>query len=259
MPQTISTTEPFIFPGQAGAPGCLLIHGFTSTPKEMRWMGEYLNGQGFNILGLRVAGHATCSADLARTRLEDWLTSMEDGYHLLRGLTDTVFLIGLSMGGNLSLAMSTRLDVAGVVAMSTPYPRRRDALLRFASPLSLVRRSLPKAQGGRGSGGWFGDAWKQHIAYPDYPFRSICEISRLLVLMRTTLPRVNVPVLLIQSKDDHPVIRAGMPKIHARICSLQKQMLWVEGSGHTLTEEPQRQKVFQAAADFMWTVMQTRV
>ena len=252
MPQIIPTAEPFLFPGRPGNPGCLMIHGFTSSPKEMRWMGEYLNRQGFSALGLRVAGHATDPADLARTRLADWLASVEDGYHLLRGLTDTVFLIGLSMGSGLALVMSTRLDVRGVVAMSTPYPRRRDTLLRFAGPLSLIRPSLPKAEGGRGSGGWFGEAWKQHVAYPDYPLRSVCEMSRLMVLMRDCLPRVKVPVLLIQSRDDHPVLRDSMEKIHARLGGPGKEMLWIAGSGHTMTEEPQREQVFQSATEFIW-------
>ena len=30
-----------------------------------------------------------------------------------------------------------------------------------------------------------------------------------------------------------------------------KQMLWVEGGGHVITEEPTREMVFKAAADFI--------
>jgi esterase/lipase len=36
-------------------------------------------------------------------------------------------------------------------------------------------------------------------------------------------------------------------------------MLWIKGSGHTITEEPPREKVFQAAAQFIWNVSQARV
>ena len=256
MPKILPTAEPFLFPGRSGVPGCLLIHGFTSTPKEMRWMGEYLNHQGFSALGLRLAGHATCPEDLIRTRVPDWLACVEDGYHLLRGLTEPIFLVGLSIGGALSLLASTRLEVAGVVAMSTPYPRRRDALIRFASPLSLVWRSLPKSEGRQGSGGWFGDSWKVHVAYSTYPFRAVCEVAHLMELMRRALPLVKVPVLLIQSRDDHPVIRDSMAKIYADLGTRNKSMLWIEGSGHTLTEEPQREKVFRAATDFILKVTQ---
>src|SRR6266545_2885177 len=55
MPQIIPTAEPFLLPGNKT--GCLLIHGFTGTPKEMRWMGEYLNREhGFTWLDARPEG-----------------------------------------------------------------------------------------------------------------------------------------------------------------------------------------------------------
>ncbi len=69
-PRLIPTAEPFVFPG--GPVGCLLVHGFTGTPKEMRWLGEYLAGQGHTVLGVRLAGHATQPEDMIRARWWDW-------------------------------------------------------------------------------------------------------------------------------------------------------------------------------------------
>ena len=114
MLQTIPTAEPFFFPGNRTE--VLLIHAYTSAPKEMRGMGETLNRQGYTVLGMRLAGHATRPEDMIRSRYADWMASVEDGNHLLRGSTDKVFLLGLSMGGLLSLTMASRLDVCGVVA-----------------------------------------------------------------------------------------------------------------------------------------------
>ena len=147
-------------------------------------MGEYLNRQGFSALGVRVAGHATCLADLAHSAPGRWLACVEDGFHLLSGLTDVIFLIGLSHGGQPYPSVIHLAGCVGVVAMSTPFPRRRDMLFRFASPLSLVLPVLPKPEGRRGSGGWFGDAWKEHVSYPVYPLRSVCEMSWLLARYR---------------------------------------------------------------------------
>jgi carboxylesterase len=124
MLQIIPTAEPFFFPApktSSNSVGCLLVHGFTGTPKEMRGMGEYLARQGYSVLGIRLTGHATQPDDMRRSRCADWTVSVEDGYQLLRGVADNIYLVGLSMGGVLSLLMSTRLDVKGVVAMSTPY------------------------------------------------------------------------------------------------------------------------------------------
>src|SRR5512134_2216381 len=120
MSQIIPTAEPFFFLGDSSKPACLLIHGFTGAPKEMRWMGDYLHQRGYTCLGVRLAGHATDPEDMVRARWTDWTASVEDGYQLLRGVTENIVLAGLSMGGVLALLMSTRLNVRGVVTMSAP-------------------------------------------------------------------------------------------------------------------------------------------
>ena len=42
-----------------------------------------------------------------------------------------------------------------------------------------------------------------------------------------------------------------MQQIYNRLGTSDKQMLWVEGGGHVITEEPTRETVFKAAADFV--------
>ena len=41
--------EPFLY--EAEGPGCLLLHGFTSAPEEMRWLGDDLAQRGYTVLG----------------------------------------------------------------------------------------------------------------------------------------------------------------------------------------------------------------
>lgn len=260
MSQIIPTAEPFFFPASLqdarGRTGCLLIHGFTGTPKEMRWMGEYLAGQGLAALGVRLTGHATRPEDMIRSRYTDWLASVEDGYHLLRGVADRIFLLGLSMGGVLSLLMSTRLAVAGVVAMSTPYRLPDHPLRPFAKILAPFIPYLDKnPRGTPPDAGWFDkDAWREHVSYPRNPVRSGVELALLMEQMRAALPQVRVPVLLIHSRDDNYVPRDSMDCIYRDLGTANKRMLWVEGAGHVITREPVREQVFRAAADFIRSV-----
>ncbi len=107
-------------------------------------MGEYLHRQGYTCLGVRLAGHATQPEDMIRSRWTDWTASVEDGYNLLCGLTDDIFLVGLSMGGILSLLMSTRLKVRGVIAMSTPSRLPTDYPIWFLEFLSQFIKYQPK-------------------------------------------------------------------------------------------------------------------
>lgn len=252
MNQIIPTAEPFLFLGEPGKPACLLIHGFTGTPKEMRWMGEFLNQQGYTCLGVRLTGHATQPEDMIRSTWTDWTASVEDGYHLLRGLTDNIFLVGLSMGGILSLLMSTRLDVRGVVAMSTPYKLPDDPRLRHIDWLSKIVSYMPKSDVVPGAGWFDKEAWKDHVSYPQNPVRSIGELNKLLGEMRSALPQLNVPVLLIHSKDDGYVLPENIELIYSGLLNASdKTKLYVTGSGHVVPRDAARQQAFQYALEFI--------
>ena len=255
MSRIIPTTEPFLLPGDSSKPACLLIHGFTGTPKEMRWMGDYLNQQGYTCLGVRLAGHATRPADMIRSRWTDWTASVEDGYNLLCGLTEDIFLVGLSMGGILSLLMSTRLKVRGVIAMSTPSRLPTDYpiwLLRF---ISLFIKYRPKTNEPPGSG-WFDKAaYREHIAYSQNPVRAAAELKKLTLKLHAALPKVIVPVLLMHSKDERYVLPDNMERIYAGLVNARdKTKLYITGSGHVLPRDASREQVFEAAVEFIQRV-----
>jgi carboxylesterase len=252
MPQIIPTAEPFFFLGDASKPACLLIHGFTGTPKEMRWMGEFLNRKGYTCLGIRLAGHATDPEDMIRSRWTDWVASVEDGYQLLRGVTPDIFLVGLSMGGVLSLLMSTRLRVKGVVAMSTPARLPTDYPIWFLELISHVVRYRPKSKEAPGSG-WFDKAaYKEHVAYPQNPVRSTAELKKLILAMQAALPKVTVPVLLMHSKDEKYILPEDAEEIYADLVnSADKTKLYITGSGHVISRDASREQVFQSALAFI--------
>jgi len=255
MSQITPTAEPFFFLGDHSKPACLLIHGFTGTPKEMRWMGEYLNQQRLTCLGVRLAGHATTPEDMIASHWTDWTASVEDAYSLLKNLTDNIYLVGLSMGGILSLLISTRLQVRGVVAMSTPYKLRDDPRLRYIKLISRVIPFLPKSKEPPGSGWFDKDAWKDHVAYPQNPVRSIGELDILLGEMRAVLPQVDVPVLLIHSRDDKYVAPESMEYIYADLeKTSDKTKLYITGSGHVVTRDAARRQVFELALEFIQRV-----
>jgi carboxylesterase len=255
MSQIIATTEPFLLPGDRSKPACLLIHGFTGAPKEMRWMGEYLNEKGHTCLGIRLTGHATNPEDMIRSRYADWMASVEDGYHFLRGLTSDIFLVGLSMGGVLSLLMSTRLNVKGVVAMSTPFQLAQDPRLKYIEWYGKFVRYVPKRHEGPDTGWFDKEAWREHISYPKNPVRSVSELNKLLGEMRATLPQVRVPVLLIHSRDDRYVLPGNMELIYDGLKNTSyKTKVYITGSGHVVTRDAARRQVFETVLEFIQRV-----
>lgn len=259
--QYIPTTEPFFFPG--GKTGCLLVHGFTGTPKEMRPLGEYLAAQGHTVLGVRLFGHSTQAEDMMRARWWDWLMSVEDGWQVLSGQTDRIFVIGLSMGGALSLLLSTRHSPAGVVTMDTPiclpvnHPilhslqglpvGTRAGLLRAVSKVLPYQHKPPRPHPLSG-------LMLDHISYAHNPTRAISELTILLDEVRRALPSIQAPALLIHSRGDNNVPCENMLKIHAAIGSQDKQMVWLEKSGHVVTRDDEHDLVFQSVGAFIQRV-----
>ncbi|HKJ26077.1 MAG TPA: alpha/beta fold hydrolase [Anaerolineales bacterium] len=247
--QIIPSAEPFFFPG--GPTGCLLIHGFTGTPLEMRDLGEYLNQQGHTVLGVRLAGHATQINDMIRTRYTDWLVSVEDGYHLLKSHTERIFAIGLSMGGVLAMTEAARLPLAGVVAMSTPYQmpvewvRKAPWLLPLLSPFSKMQTKSRDRT-------WYNPAIKgKHISYEQNPTRQAYELYKLLNIMRDSLPNIDVPALVIHSRDDEYVLSENAEPLFDAIGSQEKELVWVDKTCHVVTRDGDVMRVFEPIKAFI--------
>lgn len=215
-------------------------------------MGEYLHQQGYTCLGIRLAGHATQPEAMVRSRWTDWAASVEDGYHLLYSMTANIFFVGLSMGGILSLYMAAQLHVKGVVAMSTPSRLPTDYPIWLLKLVSLVMRYRVKSSGPPGSS-WFDKAaYQDHIAYGKNPVRSTAELKKLILEMQVALPKINVPVLLMHSRDEKYILPENMESIYAGLVNApERTKLYISGSGHVLPRDASREQVFQAALEFI--------
>ncbi len=253
-PAILPGGAPFYFPG--GRIGCLLIHGFTGTPKEMLWLGEQLAAQGHSVLGLRLFGHATRPQDLFRARWQDWVADVDAGFHILHAACDRIVVMGLSMGGMLALMAGARLPVAGIVAMSTPYRLRQERFSRlrpFMPAFSLVVPFI-----GKGKPDWRDTAAaRDHLDYPAYPLRAVAQLFDLLDEMRRCLPSIRAPVLLVNSRLDETVTPDQAEAIATRLGTASVERLMIDGSGHVVTRDAAREQVFQAAAAFVLRVTAT--
>ena len=76
-------TAPFELPGERGA--CLLIHGFTGTPWDVRPLGEALSRAGIAVHGVRLPGHGTTPAAMLDARAPDWLLACDEALARLAG------------------------------------------------------------------------------------------------------------------------------------------------------------------------------
>jgi len=244
MSNVMPGAEPFSYDG--GSIGCLLLHGFTGTPQEMRPLGQFLKDCGFAVRGVLLAGHGTRVEDLNATHWRDWYHSAYEGWLALQASGKRVFVVGQSLGGALALHLAAHAPLAGAVALSAPLVT--DAKLLWLA--RIVKYLRPYRQKGPSN---IHDpvALAERVRYECTPNRSNEQAVLFFRHLYEDLPEVHTPVLLMHARQDKTVNPATMPRIFEQLGTQDKQMIWLENGGHVVTVDYDRLLVYAAIERFI--------
>lgn len=244
-PLTLATgAEPFLFRG--GPRGCLLIHGFTGTPYDVRRMGRHLADQGYTVLGPRLAHHATHPSDMKRSHWHDWYLSALDGWHMLRTECAQVAVMGLSAGGATALLMAAREPVAAVVSISAPMLPNHDWRMRFTRYLSGVMPYFPKQDPGADP-----ETERIYTSYPVWPVGALTELQEYLRIVDAALPDIQAPALIIHGSGDDVAPVENLDHIYERVGSETKERVLIEVDEHVITDGRRKEEVFGTVSRFL--------
>ena len=237
--------DPFFFEG--GETGCMLIHGFSGSPPEMRPMGAHLAEQGLTVLGVRLAGHGSTPVDMAATGWRDWVGSAEKGLQELQDRCEQVFVAGLSMGGLITLHLAAHHPLAGVIVMSAPayISDWRFRFLPLAQP--FLRWVVPNIESDLTDP----EAQDRLWSYNRLPTRAVVSFRQLLFLVRRELGQIRVPVLIMQGAHDHHIPHDSAQILYDGLGSTDKEVIWWPNSGHALTVDSEREAIWARAYDFI--------
>jgi len=240
--------KPSPFTYLRGPVGCLLIHGFPGTPAEMRPLGEYLAGRGYSVMAPLLPGFGTVPEDLRGVRWYDWPAAAEAAYVRLSRRCRAVVICGLSMGGAIALYLAPRLPVAGIVAMA-PALRMRDRRFELTH---LLRWGIPWVEPGNAPDD-LADPRNRALTwhYRRYPSVALGELLNMVRAARRALPRVQVPVLIFQSPRDGLLDPEGARWAYGRIPATDKELVWLQRSGHNIAVDVEREEIFGRIADFV--------
>ena len=242
----INGGEPFFLNG-GGSSGVLLIHGFTGLPAELFLLGQFLNQKNFTVLCPRLAGHGVDENNLMRTTKDDWFNSVLDGFYILRGACEKIFVVGHSMGGILTLKLAAEQKISKIVTLAAPIfiddglglvnlPPRE-----FCSDACIVqpRRKLidvPQAA---------------NEVYKKTPLISVHELIDLIGDVKKILPKITTPILIMHGEEDHTAQPRSARFIMDNIGSEQKFITTVANSGHLLPLDENRDFVFEEIFKFL--------
>ena len=195
--------EPFDLVGDDDV-GVVLVHGFTGTPYEVRYLGEQLARAGFTVRGPLLPGHGTRIADLDRTTWQDWAEAVERSVDALRVRCGRVAVVGQSLGGLLALHLASRRpDVLAVGSLAAPlWLEGLSARVAAWTTSGFLRgvRTLPKLGGPDVRDR---RAKAENPCYDRFPTRALGELLAFMRVVEEALPRVTQPVLVVHATHDH--------------------------------------------------------
>lgn len=180
----------------------LLIHGFTSSPREFRDLSDYLYKNGISSYAPLLPGHGTSPERLTLIKSYQWVESVSENIDLLARDYSEIYLVGSSFGGNLALLSSNHSSkIKGVITLGTPIFFRRHNLNKyFIFPLlrrvKLFQRKPKRVR----------DFIDTHNgSYKVIPLKAAYEMFKVMELSKNYVPSVVKPVLVIHVKNDSVV------------------------------------------------------
>ncbi|MEK7658748.1 MAG: alpha/beta fold hydrolase [Patescibacteria group bacterium] len=215
--------------------GVLMLHGFSSTPRQFKELSAFLSEKGFNILAPVISGHGTSPEDMMKTSPEDWKKSTMDAYLKLKNSSESIFVIGNSFGSNLALWLAKELNgnLAGVITLGAPIFLRFHNFIKFRlftygrfkkyykKPLRVYKADYTDML--------------DEVSYPVIPVKNLNEFINFLEQETTpNLHKIKTPILIAYATVD-PVIHPKSAKyIFQNIGSEKKEIFWFDSNRHSI-------------------------
>jgi carboxylesterase len=224
--------------------GCLLLHGYSSSPYEMSYLADKLHGIGYTISVPLLDGHGTEPEHMIGITWYSWFETVKQALFELRKKCKKIVVIGQSMGGTLALHLAAHYQVEGVAVLAPGlYLKNGFApLAKIAGPMKnrMYKKSNPDIKENTDT-----------KAYKQMTVQSVAELLALLDHVKNDLPDIYVPALIIHARNDHVIKSKSATDIYELISSKNKRILELQQSYHIITLDVEKEKAFLEIANFI--------
>ncbi|AGC48646.1 alpha/beta fold family hydrolase [Myxococcus stipitatus DSM 14675] len=237
-----------------GPDACLVLHGFTGSPWDVRPLAEALAARGMRVVAPLLPGHGATPQALLGVTWRDWRDEARRALDLLRGHRQ-VFVAGLSMGALLAvgLAADAPARVRGLV-LAAPALRFRGARMRVIRQLSrtpLLEWVHP----------WVAKS-STDISDPavlamapilsGFPVARLRDVVTLQDAAARSAARVRCPVLIAVAEQDHVVDPRGGLELARRLkASPCVRVLSLQRGFHIIPRDTDGPRLAREACDFL--------
>jgi carboxylesterase len=236
--------EPYSAAGDAR--GALVLHGFTGNPQSLRGLAHALADAGLTVELPLLPGHGTAVADMVPTRWEDWSGAAEAAYDELAARCEVVVVVGLSMGGTLSVWLAERHPEIAALVLVNPLIEPPDAdTVAFID--SLIEGGEELAPG---VGSDIAQEGSVESAYAELPLRAARSLFGAAAGVAAGLGSLKCPILLFSSIQDHVVDPVSSDRLVERAGGPVERIV-LERSFHVATLDYDREEIEERTVAFV--------
>lgn len=234
--------KPFFLKG--GNKSVLLLHSFTSTTRDVKQLGEYLNVNGFSCYAPIYEGHGLSPESLIHTSPDDWWRSVEEGYHfLIKEGYAQIAVIGVSLGGLFALNVGKVFNVNGIVTMSVPHKREIDSLKRRLINYSRAYKQL--------EGKELTEIQKELNALVKFSIPCLSKFKSYIDMTMYDLDIINKPICIMHGELDEFLYKESASYIHKKVCTDHKSIYSYPNSEHLMTLGKDHELIFKDILSFL--------
>jgi carboxylesterase len=244
----IAGAEPYSASGDGR--GALVLHGFTGNPNSMRGLAVALAEAGFTVEMPLLPGHGTAIEDMVPTRWKDWSRAADEAFRDLAARTDAVAVVGLSMGGSLSVWLAEHHPEIAALSLVNPLlvPPDADTLGFIQAMIDGGDEVAP------GIGSDIALEGVVETAYPEMPLAAALSLFEGVAEVEALLGSVHCPVLLFTSTQDHVVDPGSSTKLVEQAKGPVEQVM-LERSYHVATLDYDKDEIESRTVEFLAGVL----
>jgi esterase/lipase/1-acyl-sn-glycerol-3-phosphate acyltransferase len=232
----------------------ITIHGFSSAPKEVEQLANFLNTKDLNVYAPRLAGHGTIPEDLKGTLWQDWYKCVSRAIIIASLQFEKVYVLGFSTGGLLAL-LSTKKhfpEFQGIICINAAL-HLNDIRVRTLLPALSFWNDIVKAFNENEYAKEYveNDAEYPDINYDKFYVDAIEQLNILMHRTKKTLHKIKKPILIIQAKDDPVVNPSSAYEIFEKVQSENKTIKIIDSSKHVIIKGEDTSELYNMIYNFI--------
>jgi len=217
---------------------CVLIHGFTGSPKEIEILALHLEKNGVDVITPVLPGHGERldRKEMKRYKRKDWIASAESAVKKTIEQYDEVYLVGFSMGGLISAYLATKYPIKKLVLLSASVYYLN--MMRFIGGLKQNIKTTTQ--------------FKRYLyKLKNTPLGATIQFRKLVKELVPYLQRLDVPTLIIQGEQDDLVDPRSANYIYEMILSTEKELHFLPKSKHIVCWDTEKDQVIALVDRFL--------